>query len=258
MDVNDNVKYSEKSGLAVFFLCLFLGFLGIHRFYTKKIGTGIIMLLLCWTGVSEIWWIIDIIMILCGKFKDKEGGIVSFSKGKSIGGISAETDMEKWFSDRNQKYIYKLVGKLPMEVGSRIDLYVTDKEVILRHTPYALSVPFEIIRNFKISSVAGVDVKDNPETGIGVFTITIPGIAEPDSRYKDFQLKTDKRAIYFDATSDLNTAKDIKKHIDNYTQTGNAGPSISTADELKKYKTLLEEGTISKEEFDNKKKQLLG
>ena len=32
----------------------------------------------------------------------------------------------------------------------------------------------------------------------------------------------------------------------------------STADEIKKYKELLEAGTISQEEFDEKKKHLLG
>lgn len=257
MSKNENdVSYSEKSGLATFLLCLFLGMIGIHRFYTKKIGTGILMLLLCWTGVSQIWWIIDIIMILCGKFKDKSGGIVSFSKG-TIGGKSAETDMEQWFAERNQKYIYKLAGKVPMGMGSRTDLFLTDKEVILRHTPYALLVPFEMIRNFKISSVAGVDFSNTTTNGTGSIILTIPGCAEPDTRYGDPQLKTDKRTVFFDA-SDLTTAKDIKKYIDNYAQTGNTGTTLSSADELKKYKSLLEEGTITQEEFDKKKKQLLG
>ena len=37
-----------------------------------------------------------------------------------------------------------------------------------------------------------------------------------------------------------------------------AAPATSTADELKKYKELLDEGIITQEEFDAKKKQLLG
>lgn len=40
-----------------------------------------------------------------------------------------------------------------------------------------------------------------------------------------------------------------------YNQTNN---SMSEADELKKYKELLDDGTITQEEFDAKKKQLLG
>jgi TM2 domain-containing membrane protein YozV len=55
---------------------IFLGGIGIHRFYSNKIGTGIIMILLCWTGISLIWAIIDLIMIVTGKFKDKEGKII--------------------------------------------------------------------------------------------------------------------------------------------------------------------------------------
>ena len=37
-----------------------------------------------------------------------------------------------------------------------------------------------------------------------------------------------------------------------------AAPAVSNADELKKYKELLDSGVISPEEFDAKKKQLLG
>lgn len=35
----------EKNKWVVFFLCLFLGIFGVHRFYEKKIGTGILYLL---------------------------------------------------------------------------------------------------------------------------------------------------------------------------------------------------------------------
>ena len=39
---------------------------------------------------------------------------------------------------------------------------------------------------------------------------------------------------------------------------GNSNSSVSAADEIKKYKELLDSGIISQEEFDAKKKQLLG
>lgn len=52
----------EKNKWAVFFLCLFFGFLGVHRFYEKKIGTGILYLLtfgLCGIGViRDLIWIL--------------------------------------------------------------------------------------------------------------------------------------------------------------------------------------------------------
>lgn len=64
---------SPKSWLTTLLLCFFLGGLGIHRFYVGKIGTGIIMLLLCWTGISLIWALVDFIMIILSKFTDKQG-----------------------------------------------------------------------------------------------------------------------------------------------------------------------------------------
>ncbi len=45
-----------------FFLCLFLGFLGAHKFYEGKVGMGI--LYLCTLGLFGIGWIIDIFRIL--------------------------------------------------------------------------------------------------------------------------------------------------------------------------------------------------
>ncbi len=62
---------SPKSWLGTLLLCIFLGPLGIHRFYVGKVGTGIIWLLT--GGVVGIGWIVDIIFIAIGRFKDKQG-----------------------------------------------------------------------------------------------------------------------------------------------------------------------------------------
>lgn len=42
------------------------------------------------------------------------------------------------------------------------------------------------------------------------------------------------------------------------TKSASTAPALSTADELKKYKALLDDGTLTQEEFNAKKKQLLG
>jgi len=62
---------SSKSWLVTLLLCIFLGGLGVHRFYTGKIGTGILMLITL--GGLGIWVLVDLIMIAIGKFKDKQG-----------------------------------------------------------------------------------------------------------------------------------------------------------------------------------------
>lgn len=50
-------------------LCVFLGLIRAHRFYAKKTGTGLLMLITL--GLSGIWVFIDLILILTGKFKDE-------------------------------------------------------------------------------------------------------------------------------------------------------------------------------------------
>lgn len=62
---------SEKNWLTTLLLCIFLGGLGVHRFYAGKIGTGILQLIT--VGGCGIWTLVDLIMIITGSFKDKDG-----------------------------------------------------------------------------------------------------------------------------------------------------------------------------------------
>src|SRR5439155_7477122 len=59
----------QKSWLATVLLCQFLGTLGVHRFYTGRIISGIFQLLTF--GGFGIWVFIDLIMIVSGDFKDQ-------------------------------------------------------------------------------------------------------------------------------------------------------------------------------------------
>lgn len=65
---------SDKEWLVTLLLSLFLGSIGVHRFYVGKIGTGILQLITL--GGCGVWSLIDIIMILTGNFKDKDGNVI--------------------------------------------------------------------------------------------------------------------------------------------------------------------------------------
>ena len=66
---------SDKNWLVTLLLCLFVGAIGVHRFYAGKIGTGILQLITL--GGCGIWTIIDLIIIITGNFKDKDGNPIT-------------------------------------------------------------------------------------------------------------------------------------------------------------------------------------
>ena len=67
----DSTTSSPKSRLVALLLCLFLGWAGAHRFYVGKIGTAILMIVTF--GGMGIWYLVDLIFVLCGIFQDKDG-----------------------------------------------------------------------------------------------------------------------------------------------------------------------------------------
>ena len=66
-NVNENANNAfaasrRRSKWTAFFLCLFLGWLGAHKFYEGKTGTGVLYLLT--VGLFGFGWIIDCIALL--------------------------------------------------------------------------------------------------------------------------------------------------------------------------------------------------
>jgi len=71
MDKKYHKEVSIKNRWIALLLAIFLGGLGIHRFYVGKIGTGIIYFFT--GGIFGIGIILDVILIIIGSFTDKDG-----------------------------------------------------------------------------------------------------------------------------------------------------------------------------------------
>lgn len=80
--ITQNTKaLSEKLPSTLIFLCLFAGIFGAHRFYVRKWGTGLLMLLTL--GGCGLWVLIDLILIALNKFDDKSGKIIPIDDNPS-------------------------------------------------------------------------------------------------------------------------------------------------------------------------------
>ena len=86
----DNPQVSNEKKLTVLLLWLLVGIFGVHRFYVGKSLSGTIqvlnlclMILLMHYEVKPFvifptllfvgWWALDVLLIIMGKFTDKEG-----------------------------------------------------------------------------------------------------------------------------------------------------------------------------------------
>jgi serine/threonine-protein kinase len=70
-----NTMEVNVNWLTLLILSIFFGEFGIDRFYVGKIGTGILKLVTL--GGCGIWWLIDLIIIVCGKFTDSNGNVIT-------------------------------------------------------------------------------------------------------------------------------------------------------------------------------------
>jgi TM2 domain-containing membrane protein YozV/ribosomal protein L40E len=75
--INAAKKINPK-WVGLLWLTIALGLFGVHRFFVGKIGTGIIWFFTL--GISGLGWIIDIVTVASGKFKDKQGNVITIKR----------------------------------------------------------------------------------------------------------------------------------------------------------------------------------
>lgn len=77
---------SQKKFVTTWLLSLLLGLLGADRFYLGKIGSGVGKLLT--VGGLGIWYLIDLLILLLGRAKDKQGQeLDGYAKNKVVAWI---------------------------------------------------------------------------------------------------------------------------------------------------------------------------
>jgi len=76
-------KYAGKSkGLAIV-LALFLGGLGIHKFYLRRIWLGLLYLLFCWTLIPVLLGVIDAIVLATKNGREFSGAAIPSKSSKN-------------------------------------------------------------------------------------------------------------------------------------------------------------------------------
>lgn len=72
--VNNFFPINNRSWVVTLLLCIFCGGVSAHRFYTGYIGIGILQIL-TFQGLG-LWWLIDLIAILCRVYRTRSGDLL--------------------------------------------------------------------------------------------------------------------------------------------------------------------------------------
>lgn len=143
--------------------------------------------------------------------------------------------------------------------------YMTKKTITVTDSCVIISKEgslFSAKRDKKIpySQISGVEVKKPGAMVNGFIQIQIPGQISSNSNLKisggAYDAVKDENAIVFTGNKNYEIAIKMQEYI--LSKIGNQNTQqVSVADELQKFKALLDSGAITEDEFNAKKKQLL-
>lgn len=143
-------------------------------------------------------------------------------------------------------------------VNGQLELY-NDKVMIKRKGALAKMTQgfFKGEKTIYLKQITGIQVKPGGTFFNGYIQFTVPGGIENKKGITD--ATKDENTVMFNK-KDNDLVSKIKSKIEELQQNSNVQQvvnQISSADEIKKYKDLFEQGILTEDEFAAKKKQLL-
>ena len=162
--------------------------------------------------------------------------------------------------DENRRYYFR------DKTGSTLAVY--DDYVIISLQRTSLLGVGEILRGgssggkrINMADITAITFREPAGITVGVIQFAYPGSIEKGGGTITDAVN-DENSVLVDV-KDVPVAREIVAFIEERRAAINAGyakpiEQVSQADELRKFKELLDEGIITQEEFDAKKKQLLG
>ncbi len=112
-------------------------------------------------------------------------------------------------------------------------------------------------KTIPINNVISIQIKKPGLIGGYIYFQTVGGLSNSSMKTVNDYIK-DENTIVLNSKKKYEAALQIKEYIEKIQHSTNDANQISGADELTKYKQLLDEGVLTQEEFNLKKKQLLG
>ena len=134
---NSSAIIKKDEFKTTFFLCLFLGIFGAHRFYTGKTKSGIFQLLTL--GGLLIWSLVDLWKIVLGKFTDERGELIKNTSPKLSWALLIIATLARLASfgqassniDEIKSNINKNKLEFNYEVATEVNgIYITDGPVL--------------------------------------------------------------------------------------------------------------------------------
>ena len=146
--------------------------------------------------------------------------------------------------------------------GDNGQLEVYDDKIIIKRKGVMAFFGYGLAgdKTIPMSAIQSVELKEGSSLVNGSITFGVLGSKKQSGALFDVW---DENSIIIERKHN-DMAREIKRYVESkiveYSEPEPAAtaPSISAADEIKKFKELLDAGIITQEEFDTKKRQLLG